>query len=292
MKNIVKIIREEIINLKEEFSGGKLYGYHCTPCKNVESIERTGFVIGPRAMQGEGVYAFYNLRDNSSGNAAVGYGQRHVSEEEFCIVKFVIERPHWLMILIKSIAEDVLGENADILKQIERQFYKGWDGYVEEWFRYISSEYRTKEFAEQHKKWLQEKFNMNNEVGSQYLMFGDSSFESLAKFGVIYYGEYGIQYLIKRPDIMKPVGYYHVKRENWELKVSDYIPFTGKSDEIKNKILSDEKYKDLAEYIDKINGVDDLLMLKNKFEDGQMKARNNRDFDYYQNMINQIDELI
>ena len=292
MKNIVKIIREEIINLKEEFSGRKLYGYHCTPCKNVESIERTGFKVGPRDMQGVGVYAFYNLTDDSSGNAAVGYGQRHVSEEEFCIVKFEIRYPDWLMILIKSIAEDVFGNNADILKQIENQYTGGWDEYVREWFKYFSPEYRTEEFAEKHKIWLQEKFNMDNEVGSQYLMFGNGLFESLARFGIIYYGEYGIQYLIKRPDIMKPVGYYHVKRENWELKVSDYIPFTGKSDEIKNKILSDEKYKDLAEYIDKINGVDDLLMLKNKFEDGQMKARNNRDFDYYQNMINQIDELI
>jgi len=127
MKNIVKIIREEIINLKEEFSGRKLYGYHCTPCKNVESIERTGFKVGPRDMQGVGVYAFYNLTDDSSGNAAVGYGQRHVSEEEFCIVKFEIRYPDWLMILIKSIAEDVFGNNADILKQIENQYTGGWD---------------------------------------------------------------------------------------------------------------------------------------------------------------------
>ena len=292
MKSIREIIKEEIKILKEEFSGGKLYGYHCTPCKNVQSIERTGFKIGPRDMQGIGVYAFYNLRDNSSGNAAVGYGQRHVSEEEFCIVKFEIEHPNWLMILIKDIAEDVLGNDADILKQIDNQYTEGWNGYVKEWFRYISPEYRTKEFAEQHKIWLQEKFNMNNEIGSQYLMFGNGLFESLARFGIIYYGEYGIQYLIKNPKIMQPLGYYHVKRVNWELTVSDFIPFTSKSDEIKNIILSDEKYNDLAEYINRINSIEDLQTLKAKFRDKQMEVRNNRDFDYYQNMIDQIDDLI
>ena len=291
MKNIVKIIREEIINLKEEFSGGKLYGYHCTPCKNVKSIERTGFKVGPRDMQGVGVYAFYNLTDDSSGNAAVGYGQRHVSEEEFCIVKFEIQHPDWLMILIKSIAEDVLGNNADILKQIDNQYTGGWDEYVREWFKYLSPEYRTQEFAEEHKKWLQEKFNVDNEVGSQYLMFGNGLFESLARFGIIYYGEYGIQYLIKNPRIMLPLGYHHVKRENWELKVSDFIPFTGKSDEIKNKILSDEKYNDLAEYINHINTLEDLENLKYQFRNKQMNVRNNRDYDYYQNMIDQIDDL-
>ena len=34
--------------LREDFVGGQLYGYHCTPCKNLESIEQNGFKIGPR----------------------------------------------------------------------------------------------------------------------------------------------------------------------------------------------------------------------------------------------------
>ena len=85
---------------------------------------------------------------------------------------------------------------------------------------------------------------------------------------------------------------FHGKKKYFEVDTTSNCEDDLYLVKIKNKILSDEKYKDLAEYIDKINGVDDLLMLKNRFEDGQMKARNNRDFDYYTNMINQIDELI
>lgn len=299
MKSIREIINEEIKILKEEFSGGKLYGYHCTPCKNLESIEHNGFKIGERAMQGVGVYAFYNLTDDSSGNAAVGYGHRHVDSDEFCIVKFEIEHPKWLLILVKNIAEEVLGENADIIKQITRQFKgwdenkpNGWDNYIEEWFKYIKPEYQTQENAEKHKQWLTDQFNKNTEMGSRNLMFGDGLLENMVKYGLIYYGEYGIQYLIKRANIMKPIGYHNVKRDaNWVLKVSEFISFTGKSAAIKNKIQSDEKYKDLAEYINHINTLEDLENLKYQFRNKQMEVRNNRDYDYYQNMIDQIDDL-
>lgn len=300
MKSIREIINEEIKILKEEFSGGKLYGYHCTPCKNLESIEHNGFKIGERAMQGEGVYAFYNLQDDSSGNAAVGYGQRHISENEFCIVKFEIEHPQWLLILIKSIAEEVLGKDADIITQITKQFKgwddskpNGWDNYIEDLFKRLLPEYRTPEFAEEHKQWLIKQFN-NKETGtgSSNLMFGTSGLEYKAKFGVIYHGEYGIQYLIKRPDIMKPIGYHNVKRDaNWRTIISEFIPFTGKSNVIKDKIQSDEKYKDLASYANKINSMEDLQILKSQFKEKRNAARNNRDFDYYNNMIDQIDEL-
>jgi hypothetical protein len=296
---IRNIIKEEIRKfIKEEFTGGKLYGYHCTPCKNLENIEHNGFKIGERAMQGEGVYAFYNLTDDSSGNAAVGYGQRHISENEFCIVKFEIEHPEWLLILIKDIAEDVLGEKADIITQITRLFKgwdeskpNGWDNYIEDLFKSVASEYRTPEFAEQHKQWLIKQFNGDIQAGSSNLMFGTSDLESKARFGVIYYGEYGIQYLIKRANIMKPIGYHNVKRVNWKLEVSDFIPFTGKSKTIKDKILSDEKYKDLATYIDKINSMEDLQKLKFEFKEKRNAARNNKDYEYYDNMYEQIDEL-
>ena len=296
---INNIIKEEIKKfIKEDFTGGRLYGYHCTPCKNLESIEHNGFKIGERAMQGEGVYAFYNLQDDSSGNAAVGYGQRHISENEFCIVKFEIEHPQWLLILIKDIAEDVLGKNAHIITQITRQFKgwdeskpNGWDNYIEDLFKRLLPEYRTPEFAEEHKQWLIKQFNSDAQIGSSNLMFGTSQLEYKAKFGVIYYGEYGIQYLIKRANIMKPIGYHHVKRVDWELKVSDFIPFTSKSNSIKNILQSDEKYKDLAEYLDKINSLDDLQILKSQFKEKRNAARNNHDYEYYSNMIDQIDEL-
>lgn len=291
MNKVLSIINEEINKsiLKEEFSG-LLYGYHCTPCKNLESIELNGFKIGERSMQGQGVYAFYNLQDNSSGNAAVGYGSRHVGNE-FCIVKFSIKYPQWLLILIKDIADEVLGENADIIKQIDNQF-DGWDNYINTIFKNIRPEYRTQEFAEQHKNWLLEKFNKNNQSGSQELMFGISNLGDLSKFGVIYHGEYGIQFLIKKPNIMMPIGYHNVKNVNSEIVVGEYIPFTGKIDSILNKINSDDKFNVLKEYLPDLNTTEDLEKLKNKFDNKRTTVRNNREFDYYTTLIDLLDELI
>ena len=290
-RKILSVIQEEVNQyLNEEFIDGNLYGYHCTPCKNLESIEQSGFNIGSRSMQGEGVYAFYNLQDNSSGNAAVGYGSRHLGDE-FCIVKFVIKYPHWLLILIKRIADEVLGANADIVKQIEEQF-GDWDTYMNLIFRYMKPEYHTQEFSEQHKNWMREKFDKDNEVGSQYLMFGIAYLGDVAKFGVIYHGEYGIQFLIKKPTIMQPIGYYNVKIVNGSREVSEYIPFTGKIDALQNKISSDAKYDALKEYLPSIKTVEDLQLFKHKFDEKRKTVRNNREFDYYTNLIDLLDELI
>lgn len=290
-RKILSVIQEEVNQyLNEEFIDGNLYGYHCTPCKNLESIEQSGFNIGSRSMQGEGVYAFYNLQDDSSGNAAVGYGSRHLGDE-FCIVKFVIKYPHWLLILIKRIADEVLGANADIVKQIEEQF-GDWDTYMNLIFRYMKPEYHTQEFSEQHKNWMREKFDKDNEVGSQYLMFGIAYLGDVAKFGVIYHGEYGIQFLIKKPTIMQPIGYYDVKVVNGSREVSEYIPFTGKIDALQNKISSDAKYDALKEYLPSIKTVEDLQLFKHKFDEKRKTVRNNREFDYYTNLIDLLDELI
>ncbi len=49
--------------LNEEFEGGQLYGYHVTSSNNLESINKNGFNIGHRSMQGKGVYAFYDIYD-------------------------------------------------------------------------------------------------------------------------------------------------------------------------------------------------------------------------------------
>lgn len=291
MKSISEIIQEELSQfLSEDFTNGQLYGYHCTPCKNLESIEQSGFRVGPRSMQGEGVYAFYNLTDDSSGNAAVGYGSRHVGDE-FCIVKFVIEYPQRLLILIKKIADDVLGANADIVKQIEKQF-GDWNTYMNLIFRYMRPEYRTQEFSEQHKDWMREKFNLDNESGSQYLMFGNSYLGDVTKFGVIYHGEYGIQFLIKSPSIMQAIGYHNLKVVNGSREVSEYIPFTGKMDKLQNKINTDVKFEPLKEYLPSIENIEDLQSLKYNFDEKRKTVRNNREFDFYTNLIDLIDELL
>lgn len=278
------------IILNEDFTNGQLYGYHCTPTKNLENIEQNGFNIGPRAMQGTGVYAFYNLQDDSSGNAAVGYGNRHLGNN-FSIVKFIIKYPKWLLILIKTIADEVLNNNADIIKQIEEQF-GDWNTYMNLIFRYISPEYRTQEFSEQHKIWMINQFNKNNDASSKELMFGDGYLGDVAKFGVIYYGEYGIEYLIKKPTIIQPIGYYNVNYVDGELVISEYIPFNNKTNKIVNIINNNDKYSPLKDYLPNIKNLEDLQIIKHKFDEKRYNVRNNREYDYYTNLIDMIDELV
>ena len=54
---IKKILKESL--LYEEFSGDKLYGYHVTSRKNLDSIKQNGLSVGHRSMQGSGLYGFY-----------------------------------------------------------------------------------------------------------------------------------------------------------------------------------------------------------------------------------------
>lgn len=285
------IVNEEIFGLTEEYVDNKLYGYHCTPCKNLESIEKTGFKIGPRQMQGEGVYAFYNLEDDSSGNAAVGYGSRHVGYNEFCIVKFVINYPQWLIILNKKIAEEILGSKADIISQLSRQ-YDGWDDYYDNHVMPIlRDEYKTPEYKIEYKNWLQQQFN-RGEDGEKNLLFGNGFLEQMARFGIIYDGEYGIQFLIKKPQIMQAIGYHHVKNIEGRLVVGKFMPFTSGMDKVKHEILNNDEYEALRPNINDINNVEDLQRLKSKYMDAQMKVRNNHDYDYYQNLIKAIDKLM
>lgn len=294
MKSILTIINEEILSLKklqnlnEDFNNNKLYGYHCTPCANLESIETNGFKIGSRNMQGDGVYAFYNLKDNSSGNAALGYGSRHIGYE-FCIVKFEIEYPQWLLILNKKIAEEVLGNNADIVKQIDNNIRGGYESYLKYIKQRLRPEFITPDFDTKHLDWLREKFDIAEHDGRE-LMFGISNLEPQARFGIIYDGEYGIQYLIKSPSIMLPIGYYNVSRDSrGNTTISEFIPFTGNG-KIKQIIDSDDKYKSLRNY--NISTSEDISVLKHKFNDKLLTVRNNRDYDAIQNMINLLDSLV
>jgi len=283
--NVQKIISEEIQIIREDFDGNKLYGYHCTPCENLMSIKAQGFKIGTRGMQGTGVYGFYDLTNNTSGNAAVGYGQRHLGEN-FCVVKFEIQYPNHLLILIKNIAEDVLGTNADIITQISLEF-DGWENYWEEIWKTLKSEYQTKEFEQKFIAELRKNFENPND---KELMFGTANLEHLNTFGVIYNGEYGIQYLIKAPRIMKPIGYHEVSRTDMGgLELSELKAFTAGTDKLKLEISTDPRYQDLLQY--SIETRDDLNSVKTALEQKQNQVRNNRDYDELQHVLDLITDL-
>ncbi len=105
--------------LNEEYDGHELYGYHVTSRSNIESIRDNGFNIGPRAMQGEGVYSFYDI------NHAIRYTNKGEVKDPI-IIKFKITEPKTLLYLNTRIAKEVLGSDYHLKNQIDRKY---WDGY-------------------------------------------------------------------------------------------------------------------------------------------------------------------
>lgn len=207
--------------MNEEYSNGVLYGYHATPCEKVRLIDILGFKIGDRQMQGKGIYGFYNLTDNSSGGAAVGYGSRHVDNNNFCVVQFKINEINKILILDKEIAYNVKGQRGNILTQIE-DIFGTFETYWLKIEERLKHEYRNDEFKEELKQRIQKDFENKN---SKELMFGTANLEHLSQYGIIFDGEYGMEYLIKQPKLIQPTGYYEIKRENYKLQIGEFQKF-------------------------------------------------------------------
>jgi len=221
-----KIIKEEIekYTIREEFENGTLYGYHCTPCENIDSIKLSGFKVGTRNMQGNGVYGFYDLR-GGSGNAAVGYGQRHVNTKHYCIVKFKITDFSNILILKKHVAEEVLGDKSDIMSQFDK-LYGGYDNFYEKLrLPFLKPEYVTANDKEETKQNIIRDFERNSESDQKNILWGYSARDIVWDLdGIIFNGEYGLQYIMKNTNLMIPVGYHEVNYTD-KLTVSDLIPF-------------------------------------------------------------------
>jgi hypothetical protein len=269
---IQKLLREGLL---KEYSTKPLYGYHCTPCENVDTIMKNGFKIGSRHMQGEGVYAFYNL-----DNETIGYGTRHGGMDGFCIIKFVLTNSNRIFILNKEVAKEILGDDYDIVSQVIR-IYGSMEAFIEKCVM-LRPEFRTEEYVVNK---LKSDFENKNPMG-----FTNIGSSDIIKSGMIYDGEYGLQYLIRRPQIMRPIGWYEYEVDGVG---------GGKLSELKQnntfeELLKGDEYSDLrvAAKDNNIDSVDGLIQLRGMLDNKLYTVRNNREFNYYQNLIELINKIV
>lgn len=275
---IKNLILEEIKNfIQEEFTNGKLFGYHVTPCENIPAIGEEGLRTGRGAMEGEGIYGFYNFE------RAIGYGSKNINK--FCIVKFEITNFNKIFILNTDIAKEVLGNQHHILNQIEKIYAhdNGYDGFAKE-VKKIYPNWSDKKIKDE----IIDAYENNNGIKfKNYLIPHDYN---ALQGGIIWDGQYGLQFLIRYSHYISIIGYYEIN------------PLTGEHSELKSfksnvsEIFTNQKYNSVAEFINQnnieISNEQDLNHLKNNLENKLMQVRNNRDYDYLTLLINQINEFI
>ena len=302
MKNkILPIIQEEVGQfLSEDFANGQLYGYHCTLCENIKSIEQTGLQFGKRSMQGNGIYAFFNIRDNTSGGAAFGYGNRNVSSKGFCIVKFKFKSYKRIIVFNKNRAVEIFGEQeADIIKQFDRVYF-GFDNFLN---LYINPHKHLVKWIDEKfggveglKQYMRDKFNNDGENGQKTIMWNMFPSDFLERYpdATVFDGEYGETILVSHPDAIIVLGYYEVSRDKNDGRyiMSEFIEFNSQIGRIHQEINGNEKYEYFRELLPQIKNIEDLDYLKRRYDEKRSTVRNNREFDEYTNLIDLIDELL
>ena len=269
MEWIRKIVREV---LSEEYKGGNLYGYHVTSKGNLESINKNGFNVGTRAMQGKGVYSFYTLEH------ALRYASKGEVREP-AIVMFELTSSYSLIIINTEIAKEVLGSNYHLKDQVNDSYWKYGDG-LEGFLEGAKTVYKEDLTMETLIEELDD-IEVNNSESNQrrfwsYMMPKSDS----DRLNLLHNGNYGIEYRINYGKLMYPLGYYEVNPQYG--KVGDLIHF-----EKENLIPDTEEYADLRNEI----GDMDINTLRKVLDAKRDKVRNNIEWDYLTKLLDQIRDL-
>jgi hypothetical protein len=268
---IQKVLRKNLLKEEYDTSANTLFGYHITSESNIEGIKKTGLKIGGRRMQGSGLYAFYDY----------DHAMRYLMKGEVnnpVIVKFNITTPSRLLYLNMDIAKQVLGDEYHLVNQCENYFYNGIDGLLEE----VNKTGRTLTRDELIAKL--NKIEIDNSEGNQR----DFCFSLIPstlndRLSIVWDGNYGLEYRINNLRIVNIIGITKinpstgVEMNHYQVSQLDKIP-------------DGDKFKPLKEFMVDSN-LDDFSKTRYILNNLQMKARNNRDFNYYSDLIDLLDDL-
>jgi hypothetical protein len=200
--NIKHIIKEEIESfVNEELVGDKLYGYHVTGVKSSEDIFKSGFKIGLGAMEGEGLYAFYNLK------RAGGYATKDMGESR--IIKFEIQNPKKILVLNNiDVAKQIHGKNYMIFNQLKNIIND--ENKINELI--VKSAKAVYLPPNEYVKMVNEKFLEDERDwyvwGSQTALSNDII---KSGDGILDQGTYGYQFILNNPRAVNILGYYIAK---------------------------------------------------------------------------------
>ena len=257
MKKFIKqLLRENI--LSEEFNNGILYGYHVTSMKNWEDIKTNGLVVGGRAMQGKGLYAFYDY------DHAIRYGNKGEITNPI-IVKFEVTNPRRFIILNMDIAKEIFGaEEYHLENQIEQYFYGGFNTFYEEVLKA-----NPNMSIDALKKVLFEIETNNTEMKQRTFVFSLIPSNLNDKLNIIWDGNYGLEYRINSVNLVKVLGYQNLKdKSEVNISVFDKIPDT-------------EEFRPLIDLLKSTPSLDTIGKAY-KFVDNKLDTvRNSNEWEYY-----------
>lgn len=268
-KNIKLLLKKALLN--EEYAEGRLYGYHVTSMSNLESIKQNGLNVGQRSMQGKGLYGFYDY------DHALRYaGKREIKEP--IIIKFYITSPNRFLYLNMDIAKEVLGDNHDLISQINNYFYDGFD----EFFNQVKAA-NPSMTEENLKNTLQNIQDDNTEGNQRKFVFDLIPAELNNKLNVVWDGYYGLEFRINNTRYVKVVGY-------------DVPNFYGKGTE-KNKVSfidkipKTEEFEPLLTFLENNKDLDTYDKVYDKVKSLSHNIRTRREYYYYDSIIELLDKI-
>lgn len=270
MENNIKTLLKKAL-LNEEYTEGKLYGYHVTSITNLESIKQNGLNVGQRSMQGKGLYGFYDY-DHALRYASKGEVNKPI------IIKFYITSPNKFLYLNMDIAKDVLGDNHDLMAQINNYFYGGFD----EFFNQVKAT-NPNMTEDKLKNILQNIQDDNTEGNQRKFLFHLIPDELNNKLNVVWNGNYGLEFRINNTRYVKVVGY-------------DVPNFYGKDSE-KNKVAfidkipNTEEFEPLLTFLENNKDLDTYDKIYDTVKTLLHNIRNSREFYYYNSIINLLDKI-
>lgn len=267
MKNYIKqLLRESLIN--EEYSNGMLYGYHVTSLKNWENIKNNGLVVGGRAMQGKGLYGFYDY------NHAIRYGMKGEISEPI-IIKFEITNPSRFIILNMGIAKEVFGpDEYHLYNQIEQYFYGGFETFYEE-----VKKANPSMSIDELKNILNQIETDNAEMKQRTFVFSLIPSTLNDKLNIIWDGNYGLEFRINRVDLAKVVGYKTLTDDSEvNINIFDKIPDT-------------EEFKPLIDLLKSNTNLDTIGKAYKFANEKYDSVRDIKEWEFYEKIINLINKL-
>lgn len=282
MNRLRKIIKEQLKNifeeklsnfiLEEEYdkSNHILYGYHVTPLGNVDDIKKNGFKIGSGQMQGKGFYAFYDY------DHAVRYRMKDPFAK-LAIVKFEITRPKSLLYLNMNIAKEVLGPDYHLSTQLDR-YYK-YEGGIDYAFKLAQPFFKNLTMDE-YLEMLKLIETDNSESNQRKLPFQMMPYTESDKLNKCWDGNYGLEYRINNLSLTMPIGYILIDTNHKET----YVGFSDS-----DKIPDTEEFSELKKVASNFTG--NLSQLRRELDKKQLLVRNNREYDYYANLLDKLRKI-
>jgi hypothetical protein len=279
-------ILKEVQSLNEEYTDGQLIGYHITNKSVVDNIAKDGFRVGERKMQGKGFYAFYDRKH------AIGYAMKDAGDSGTVIVSFYVKNPEYnVLYLNMDIAKDVLGDEYHLKDQIANYFeYKGGLTYFLEQVRLGTGnkEHSMDELLEK----LDDIESNNSEGNQRTLIFQMIPADLNNSLNIVWNGNYGLEFRFNNVDKLVPFKYEELIKTKGRFEPVEIEPGYSYINDVLTKIPNTSENAELRNAIMDSDGTKiGLKRLKNKLEDLLDNARNNRDFNKYEKMIDQLNKV-